>query len=474
MRFTVVVLLFLAPAPVFAQEAASQDAALKKRINQAIDKGVDFLKKQQTEAGFWKEPDFYPQGTTALAAWTLLESGVPAKDPAIQKAAAYLREAALGLTKNYDISLAIIFFDRLEDPKDEPLIDVLTVRLLSGMTSFASWSYDSPPLDSVEAARLRAYLQWIKAKPAAKPKTEVKEKAKPGAKPKTEEPRQLSPFILQQLAALRHRPPPKAGGDNSNTHFALMALWVARRHGLPVDGALSRVEARFRAQQLDGGSWGYPAPFKELPGRGSMTCVGLLALAVGHGANLDKRALKELSKDPQVKAGLNYLAKFLRDQKNQTSVLDTYGYYFFFSLERLAVIYDIATIEGEEWYPSGANTLVSSQKADGSWGRVPRWLAVDTSFALLFLKRANIASDLTEILKGNPPRKSRPKVAEDPFDHLPLIIPKDDKPKKDKAEPAKESRGAGVGREIQITSIGNVVIQMSICPKRSFKLSLYS
>ena len=38
--------------------------------------------------------------------------------------------------------------------------------------------------------------------------------------------------------------------DHSNTQFAVLALWVARRHGMPVDYALWKTEQRFRALQI--------------------------------------------------------------------------------------------------------------------------------------------------------------------------------------------------------------------------------
>src|SRR5207244_11680050 len=47
------------------------------------------------------------------------------------------------------------------------------------------------------------------------------------------------------------------GGDNSNTQFAVLALWAARRHGIPVEKALARAEARFRNSQNADGGWGY-------------------------------------------------------------------------------------------------------------------------------------------------------------------------------------------------------------------------
>src|SRR5262249_2790355 len=91
-------------------------------------------------------------------------------------------------------------------------------------------------------------------------------------------------------------------GDNSNTQFAILALWVARRYGLPVDGALGATEPRFRQSVTPDGGWSYTPSFNAPPpgappvgapatnladAMGStpaMTCAGLLGVGVAYGA----------------------------------------------------------------------------------------------------------------------------------------------------------------------------------------------
>src|SRR5207302_10023639 len=73
-------------------------------------------------------------------------------------------------------------------------------------------------------------------------------------------------------------------------------------------------------------------------------------------------------------------------------------FYFLWSVERVAMLYNVQTIGDKEWYPWGAELLLDAQKADGGWtngGFVGSSPTMDTSFALLFLKRANLAKDLT-------------------------------------------------------------------------------
>jgi hypothetical protein len=76
------------------------------------------------------------------------------------------------------------------------------------------------------------------------------------------------------------------------------------------------------------------------------------------------------------------------------------GYYVLFSLERVAVAYGLETIGNKKWYDWGADLLLQNQNADGSWAGEFAAGGADTSFALLFLQRANLAQDLTATLKG--------------------------------------------------------------------------
>jgi hypothetical protein len=240
-----------------------------------------------------------------------------------------------------------------------------------------------------------------------------------------------------------------AVGDNSNTQFAVLALWIARRKGIPVEAALRRIDGRFRTTQRPDGAWPY-IPMPNMPGPAppptappgtmdlmgpysppSMTCAGLLSLAVSHGAALEvtlrtnaggtaRRPPADPSKDPVIRSGLLALGRFIGQPFARpdrppdgpgglppNGPLPRAGprrhsdaYYFLFSLERVAVAYGLDTIGDKDWYQWGADALLKSQNADGSWTGEFVEAGSDTCFALLFLRRANVAQDLTATLKG--------------------------------------------------------------------------
>jgi hypothetical protein len=429
------------------EKKANVDAALDGVIKQAVDKGVDFLRKN-TAAGAVASGTGLPiaPGGQALIGWTLLECGVPADDPLVQKLAEAVRSGIIdheAYYGTYNLSTALIFLDKLADPADAPLIESMTVRLLTAQSDkHGGWGYPAPYLTPVEKARLKAVL---------KERRETLARGEP-VKDSKRTPEQKLQDMRRYVGKLID---PYGGGrlmqhDNSNTQFAMMALWVARRHDLPVGAALVNVGKRFRTTQTADGAWTYvpgPTPGKQTVYRHpAMTCAGLLALALDKGAQ--NKTKDDLEKDDVAKKGFAYLGKHLANPGGDAAPfpnplrgnvppaapanplvargLDRGGnyYYFLFSLERMAVVYDLAKIGEVDWYAWGAEDLVNHQAANGSWtAAFPEWHA-DTCFALLFLKRANVARDLTDNFNRRPGAKT---PMRDPLLDLPFILPKDEK-----------------------------------------------
>jgi hypothetical protein len=414
-----------------AVRAQVVDDKLQARINKAIDKGVEYLKAAQSPSeGCWRYGNDTP-GATALAGWALLESGVPADDKAIQRAADYVRKDAVAMRKNYHISLALLFLDRLADARDVPLIESLAVRLLRGQTKDGGWSYDcGVGLAAAEQKRLRATIEDRKGAPS-----------RPVFPRKFGD---LDPAIQGQIKKLPA--PQRLGGDNSNTQFAMIALYRAGRYGIPTKDALTRTAKRFLETQQPDGSWLYEnvGPKRSAIGGNlrshSMTCAGLLGIVLSLADDNNAKAGERVLNDPVVRDGFTHLGRILRGRI--TAGEDTQKtYYFLWSLERVGTAYYVKKILGKDWYEFGASFLVKSQDKGGSWQAGKYQGGVDTSFALLFLKRVNPLDDITDAFRnfpvGKEPGKKVAPGEEPPFELNPAIIEKRGATKKTSWLPAR-------------------------------------
>ncbi len=429
-------------------------AADPQTIQTAIQRGRDFLiatqQKQQPYTG-----GSHGSGSAALVGLALLENGSQAKHPLIQQIAQVIRERAISETRTYYLALDLLFLDRLGEPGDTVLLQELGFRLLMGQNAQGGWSYQClggvSPAEQQTLRKLVPNVSKLQTapKPPRKPSPAPFNREEPPARSTTplnheDEPvasaqplnradapaspskslpfpgvrgnARLSAMMQQRLVALRRQHgEQQVGDDNSNTQFGLLGLWVARRYAVPVDEALTRLDQRFRASQdrVTGG-WGYLYG-QDRRATPAMTCAGLLGLAVSQSRASELRSYAknhpsqdltkllarfpevQADKDPVLEAGLKCLGKFLQDDRDQQDL------YFLWSLERVAVAFDLSTIGQIDWYDWGTDRLLASQKADGSWSggfHAGNSKEVASAFALLFLARANLTSDMTQVLQG--------------------------------------------------------------------------
>lgn len=422
--------------------SSSHGRAQSQVARPAIDRGAAFLKTQQQPGGQWTYRSTiqggHAMGATSLAALTLLECNVDRNDPAIRQAANYVRLAAIdsnrgdGGDQTYDIALAILFLDRLGSEKDVRLIESLVVRLLGGQGVSGGWTYACPTIQAGEAMRLRDNVMRTEDTPR-----------KADKKPTLND---LPREIIAQLQQIQIAQPLGAigtDGDNSNTQFATLALWVGRRHGLPVETALWRIEQRYRAgQNLDGG-WSYSSGNSKSGGSAStpaMTGAGLLGLAVAYGYAYEKeerrtekglapskRRVPDAAADPAVRGGLAILSTAIGIAPAAVAPAGglnlappqvgagiagrgagegslASNFYYLWSLERVCMAYDLEKLGEKDWYAWGTNLILPQQAQDGSWtgngytGSGDK--TIDSCLALLFLTRSNLAKDLTASLRG--------------------------------------------------------------------------
>lgn len=203
--------------------------------------------------------------------------------------------------------------------------------------------------------------------------------------------------------------------DNSNTQFAILAMWVAQRHGVPVDRTLRLIVKRFRETQKSDGGWGYAYPKSAGESTAAMTCSGLSGLAVAFGLSREKKSDADLAADKElIRRGFQRLMTFIDEPTEKLDekvpLSDRNNLYYLWSIERIAVMYNLKTIGRKDWYRWGMEVLVTNQMQQGL--EAGAWVQggnatlsdpiVNTCFALLFLRGANLASDLTARLPINP------------------------------------------------------------------------
>ena len=418
----------------------------QEKIDKAIERGVAYLKKRLNDGDafvyFINDKGGAHLGAMALTGLTLLECGHDAKDPAVQKAAQAVRAGAPTVSFTYGIALCMLFLNRLNeskdtkdarmDPVDLQLIQSMTLRLIAGQQKEGGWGYHCQMMDTKLEDHVRTEL--------------IAGRFRPG-----------SISVPNQYFS---------PADNSIGQFATLALWAVRKHGVPVGPTLHECAAHYRRTLRPEGNWSYrpQSPFMKdtatcaglialavqnglqddeqnkgspasvnAPKEGkkgidpaqdplAIKALGHLERVIGKKAdvsdktrdtrfkhNVDFEALlKAFEAAPQgpAKQGvLNELIKLDRPDLLLGSIFeaDAWGdLYFLWSLERMAVIYDLKTIGAKDWYTWGVDILLANQKAEGHWhDRFPG--VPDTCFALLFLRRANLAKDLTDkfrLLRG--------------------------------------------------------------------------
>src|SRR5262249_29568794 len=205
---------------------------------------IEGLKKSQGGDGTWAYDN--KKGLTALAGLTLLECGVKDDDKAVTDAAAACRKVALSTLDTYSVSLIVLFLDRLDKPGDTPLIEACLVNLLAGQNGAGGWGYDcgqafTPPEQQAILAEANDDKRALKGRGAL---GRLPAKGKPVAT-------ELPKFVQAKLVLIAKGAGNAQGsvGDNSNTQSATLALWAGRRYGVPTQGALAKVEARYRLSQ---------------------------------------------------------------------------------------------------------------------------------------------------------------------------------------------------------------------------------
>jgi hypothetical protein len=223
----------------------------QEKINRALARGVDALKQLQEPDGTWaRSGEYHKLGYAALPGLTLLECGVPAGDPVISRAAQAVRLLAPKVNDTYDLSLALLFLDRLRDGRDKELIQTLATRLIAGQTVTGGWGYRCPRLTKKEKKEIIQALAKLDPSPNAQKPGESRPRVQDVVPAKW----RTLPVFLEGKQSLvdplgKGRAPLGATTDNSNTQFAMLALWAAGRHQISIKRSRDLIAQRFRTSQ---------------------------------------------------------------------------------------------------------------------------------------------------------------------------------------------------------------------------------
>lgn len=341
---------------------------------EAVRAGLAFLRER---AG--REPR-----TDELVLWTFLHAGVPEGDPDRQRLLRAILERRLERT--YNVALQAMVLEEIDRVKYQPRIAQCAQFLADNQGKNGQWSYGDPSIfvDDVAASVATRDVAAIRVPRGAREFASGAERAKPE--------------VRRRILVRKRREGPDVG-DNSNSMFAALGLRACFDAGVDVHpSVLERAASGWRSAlirdpRVPGGSDGWCYGGRDHAGHrgyGSMT-----AGAVGSLVIYDYILGRDWRRDPEVRAGLDWLARHFSVRENPGSPENGGGrssymlYYYLYALERAAILYGTESIGKHAWYTEGVEALLETQRSSGAWvcreGGHEVW---DTCFALLFLRKA--------------------------------------------------------------------------------------
>jgi hypothetical protein len=362
-------------------------AVFKELVNEAIADGAAWLLSRQKEDGSWDHPANakYPMGPTALCTLALLKAGVAPDDDAIERAFAYMRK--LPLAKTYSVSILLMALDA----RYAPVRDTFRAERVD------RYGHRLVERDPCASGMTPEDLAWMKAGVA---------------------------FLVRHQHG-GHWRYPSGGFDLSNTQYALLGLKAASRCGVDVPPRvwLRSLEFLLDYQQDEGEAvdvrgnevrgeyrveWKETAEARGFPYRpnleptGSMTTAGVAGLIICQSELWESRKfkprLRRQTRDA-IRDGFAWMQVHF-DVTQNPNAGNANHYYYLYGLERMGILARTRFVGEFDWYLDGAQVLLSQQASDGSWWNDD---VVQTSFAILFLKRATFRTRMPAITPPDQP-----------------------------------------------------------------------
>jgi len=323
--------------------------ATPERVDQAIEKGKKFLYSQQHPTGHWeKDPqrkgtkhDWQHQqgdaygGYTAIATYALLAAGESPQDKRIAKAVTFLEDAdvigiySLGLRAN------VWLFLPSTDKRARAMSRHDATLIIKGMNTGKQnpqnkgfWDYGNGRGENLRGSgRL----------------------------------------------------------DHSVSQYGVLGLWACTQNDAEVGKDVwALIDAGWKAHQFPEGGWEYNGtptkPSGDHQQTPSMTAAGVATLFITEEMLFADKGVECRGNitNSNIEKGLDWMSQHFGD------VDDPYSFY---GVERIGVASGRKYFGATNWYAAGAEKLVHSQNADGSWNGGLGGPISNTAFAMLFLSR---------------------------------------------------------------------------------------
>lgn len=349
MRIVLLLLMTLSALGSSRQAFAQGSKVTPQAVSAAIARCVDYLKSNQgsgNKPGKWSGHDADGCGQTCLVTIALLSAGRDAKSPEVTKALNYIR--GVKPYRTYELSLKIMVLCLAEPKKDMPQIEQLVKLLVKRQLK-----------DSGNNSGGWPYLE-------------------------------------------------NSGGDadESNTQFAVLALWEASKLGIEIDSKCFEQGNIYWTQRNSGGAWGY----RGSPPTGSMTCAGIASMIIlqdafeGVDAAVDGEQIQccglQNDNGTNLDRPINWLARNFAVTHNPGS--GAYTYYYLYALERVGRLTGQRFIGQHDWYREGAEFLLSSQDIGGSFRGGGEDTITASAMALLFLSKGKRQVVIGHLQHGEP------------------------------------------------------------------------
>jgi hypothetical protein len=372
----------------------------QQKVDQAIQKGCQVIVGQGMGAfghGQRNQP-LAMQDHAELVLLTLLHSGYYFEtSPELQPLLAYIKSKQIGST--YTASLMAMALQKADPRKYQERIAECAQFLADNQCENGQWDYGEPkPILPPEEKKDPTATTGGKRQDVATSGGAAGSSSGPGASSSSPAAPKSGKGVGKTEALpkvpIRKRKPGPPNGDNSNSQYAALGVRACLDAGCEIEkSVLDRARKWWTSAQNGDGGWGYNdrgnTGTDDNPDGVSNSSYGSMTVgAVGALCIYDYYLGMNYKGDSAVQRGLEWINKNYDVTKNPRK--NAFAYlYSLYGLERVGMLYGTEIIGVHEWYPDGANHLLSIEKPGGGWNTNdkidsgPR----DTCFAILFLRR---------------------------------------------------------------------------------------